>query len=403
MAAGKDKKSNTPKVSTPTVRPDRVISKVIKSNNSRARKDINQWRTALQQAENVDNPKRTLLYNLYDEVLLDAHLTAEIEKRIQAVIGSEFELFDENGQPVSEASNLLRRKWFINLLTQAMWSKFWGHSLIEVTQLDAEGKIAAIELIPRRHVLPEKGIITAKQGDESGILYREDPSVVNWVFEFGEREDLGLLNKCAPHVLFKRFAQSAWSEFCELFGMPVRVGRTNTKDPQSLNDMENMLVSMATASYAVIDKEEELDFIETAKSDGGVYKGLIDVSSAEISKTVNGSVIGEASQGGSRSKEQVGLQIQERVTLSDKKWLEGIINEIVLPRLELFGYPFTGLRFEFERTKDTTAQWAIVSGVLQYYDVDENYIIETFGVPVTAKKVNPIIQPKAEGSEGFFE
>lgn len=392
------------KAKTTTERPDRVVNKMIRSNNSRARKDINQWRTALQQAENVDSPKRILLYNLYDEILLDAHLTAEIDKRIQAVAGSEFELFDENGAPNTEASNLLRKKWFTELIESAMWSKFWGHSLVEITQLDSEGKIAGTEIVPRRHVIPERGIFTVKQGDEKGTLYREDQSVVPWLFEFGKKDDLGLLNKCAPHVLFKRFAQSAWSEFCELFGMPVRVGRTQTKDTNSLNKMEDLLLGMATASYAVIDKDEEIEFIETAKSDGGVYKGLIDLSSAELSKVVNGSVIGEASQGGSRSKEEVGLQIQEKANVSDKKWLEGIINEVILPRLETFGYPVAGLRFEFEKTKDTKAQWAIVEGVLNYFEVDENYIVETFGIPVTGKRETPMAKaPTTKAHTDFFE
>jgi len=160
MAPGNKSKANSV---TTTVRPDRVVNKIIKSNNSRARKDISQWRTALQQAENVENPKRILLYNLYDEVLLDAHLTAEIDKRIQAVAGSEFELFDENGKPNTEASNLLRRKWFVQLLVHAMWSKFWGHSLVEVTQIDNDGKIVGTELLPRRHVIPEREIFTLKQ------------------------------------------------------------------------------------------------------------------------------------------------------------------------------------------------------------------------------------------------
>ncbi|WP_446662918.1 phage portal protein family protein, partial [Flavobacterium psychrophilum] len=35
-----------------------------------------------------------------------------------------------------------------------------------------------------------------------------------------------MLNKAVSHVLFKRFAQSCWSELCEIYGIPPRVLKT---------------------------------------------------------------------------------------------------------------------------------------------------------------------------------
>lgn len=382
-------------------RPDKVVGTLKRASIARTRKDINQWRTALQQAENVENPKRLLLYNLYDEVTLDAHLTNEIEKRKLSITGADFVLYDQNGEPKNDETVLLKKAWFYQLVEYAMDSRFWGHSLVEATKIDGDGKIAEVALVPRRHVIPEKGLVTVNQGDEKGTPFRENPKYTPWLFEFGKHDDLGLINKCVPHVLFKRFAQSAWSEYCEIFGMPARVAKTNTVDTKNLNRLEEMMENMGTAAWAIIHNDESIEWLETTNADGAVYKGLMELSAAEISKAINGSVIGEASQGGSRSKEEVGLKIQDKISMGDMRWLEGIINEMVLPKLAALGYPVEGLTFEFIREKDLKSQWDIVGGILTHFDVEEEYIIDTFGVPVTGKK--EVTVPPVKPTAGFFD
>lgn len=382
-------------------RPHKLLDNLIRSNISRARKDISQWRSALQTAENVDNPKRLLLYNIYDEVILDAHLTHEMNKRIGSLTGSDFNLIDQNGTPDIDAFNELNKGWFIKLMELAMESRFYGHSLVEINKLTDDFKIARVKLVPRRHVKPEFGMIVNGQNDEKGTIYRDNPQAEPWLFEFGDDRDLGLLNKSVPHVLFKRFAQSAWSEFSEIFGMPIRVGKTRTADANSLNDMEVMLRDMATAAYAIIDTDEEIEFIESSKSDGSVYEGLMKFSSSEISKLINGSVIGEADKGGSRAKEEIGKEVQEEINKADKKWFASIMNEMIIPKLINLGYNLANLTFEFEETKDIQAEWKIMNEVLNHYDVDPQFINDTFGIPVTAKKSANTINALAK--KGFFE
>jgi hypothetical protein len=183
-------------------RPDKLIARIVRSTNARSKKDIQQWRVALQQAENADNPKRLLLYNVYNEILLDAHLSAEIERRMNALLGSRFELYNEQGEAQPEASELLRKDWFRTLL-RALWERIlWGHSLVEISTLTAEGLIADVRLVNRWHVLPEKGLVTVRQGDDAGIDFRNDKKFTPWLFELGDPYDLGLLNKCVSHVIF---------------------------------------------------------------------------------------------------------------------------------------------------------------------------------------------------------
>ncbi|MCT4559817.1 MAG: DUF935 domain-containing protein [Crocinitomicaceae bacterium] len=381
-------------------RKNQLFSQVQKTSIFRSRKDIQQWRSAIQQAENVNNPKRILLYNIYDEILLDGHLTAELNKRILNLAGAEFYLYDKNGKHNEDVALIFDRSWFQSFIEYALESKFWGHSLLEIT-LGVENIIEQLKLIPRRHVRPETGLFVQQQNDDKGIIYRDNKQYENWLIEIGKWDDLGLLNKIVPYVLFKRFAMSAWSEYCEIFGMPVRVAKTNTKDDKSLNRLDQMMIDMASSSYAVIDKDEELDFLESAGGKGEVYDKLIDRCNSEISKLINGSVIGEASQGGSRSKEEVGLQIQQQITAADMQWLQSLVNEILIPKMIQWGLMPVGFTFEFEKQKDLNTIWKYVSGVLEHYDIEPEYIQDTFGIPVKPKaNTTPITN--AKGSAGFF-
>ena len=376
----------TKKTTTATVteRPDKLVSKIIKTNKTRGRKAINDWTQANNQAGNAENPKRTLLYNLYEELALDGEIYAEWEtKRKLRLLANDFNLFDANNKPNEEATNLLKSTWFNDFASLAMDSKLWGHSLVEIDAISSDGMIASVELIRRKHVIPEKGIITIKVGDEKGIPYRDDLAINQWLFEVGKREDLGLLNICAPYVLFMRFALSAWSEFCEIFAMPLRVGKTQSKDTQSLNKMNDMLLDMATASYAVIDKDEVIEFVESNKTDGSVYQGLMTLCASKISKILNGAVIGEASQGGSKAKEQVGQGINDLVTLSDMIWLEGVVNDIVFPKLIGLGYPFDGLKFKYTKPKDLTKSLEIVKGLSSAgFKPTAEWVQDEFGIPL---------------------
>jgi len=383
-----------------TKRPNRLLDKVIVTAKHRARKDISQWRMALTQAENPENPKRFYLLNIYDEITLDAHLSGQMQKRRQALVSRQYNLVDSKGK-ISDKTQLLQKPWFSYLLGQLVDTIFFGHSLIQIEQIE-NGEITDIRLIDRRHIVPERKLFLKSPLDDKGIDYTQ-PKYEKWLIEINYQspEYLGLLNKAVPHVLYKRFAQAAWSEFTEIFGMPLRFAKTNTKDAESLNRMEQMLYQMGTAGYGVIDKDEELIFIESAKSNGEIYQGLINLCNNEVSKLINGAVIGEASKDGSRAKEQVGLQIGQEIASADLEFAENYINHYLLPKLIKLGYPLAGLQFVFEKERDINKLWNITQGILNYYEVDPQFIKETFGIPVTGiKQQSPTLKAKPDD---FFD
>lgn len=368
----------------------RPVKLLIETHRARAQKDIANWRSALNAAERVENPARYLLYEIYREIILDAHLYGEIELRKHKTKQSRYNLLNPNGDSDEERTNLFRKPWFFELMGYLLDARFYGHSLVQIDEVlplsGGNGGIQGVTLIPRAHVEPKQGLLLRQYTDTKGIAYREERAWRNWLIETPENRSLGLLNHAAPHALYKRFAQGAWSEFSELFGMPLRVGKTNVRDTEMVAQMEDMLRRMGSSAFAVIDEQEELQFIETAKSKGEVFDGLIKLCDAQVSKLISGAIIGGAGEGGSRSKEEVGERLNTAVVEADKDWLAGIINQRLLPVLIAHGYPVQGFTFAWEEQKDLQALWNTTYQALQYYEVDDDWIRDTFGIQISGKR-----------------
>ena len=58
--------------------------------------DISHYMKAVTEAERIDFPNRARLYDLYDTILLDTHLSSVLEKRKSAVLSSQIE-FSRDG------------------------------------------------------------------------------------------------------------------------------------------------------------------------------------------------------------------------------------------------------------------------------------------------------------------
>ena len=369
-----------------------LFAKVVHQNTRRVRYDIAEWRKALKVAENVHNPNRTRLYNIYTDSSLDALLTSQIQNRKLQTLGTPYELLNQNGEPELQQTNVLTEStWFPNFLSQLLDTPYWGHSLWEITT-----DPVAITLIPRKHVKPQTGEMLIQEFDTGGIAYRQMREYGRYIIETGDNYDVGLLNKAVPHILMKRFAQSCWSEFCEIFGMPMRTLKTNTTDPEMLYRAEQMMQSMGAANYSIIDESETLEYAEAVRSNGEVYQALINLCNQEISLLVMGAILGQDTQHGTRGKEQVSFEILSNLVKADTVYIENFVNSTLLPALVHSGVIPPELRFRFREFDDLEALWTKTREALIHYDIAPEWIEDKFGIPVTPKQ-----QPDPFGAQAL--
>ena len=366
-----------------TQRREGYVSKIVPKTISRTRADISTWKNALRAADNVENPRRARLQNLYTDILLDAHLTSQIELRMQHSLSVPFVLKRESEIDEKNTALLKAARWKNEIDRETLWADYRGNSLIELT---TENNTLCVTSLPRNNIIPEKGILLLSEDDTTGIDYRNCREYGTWLLEFGSRTNYGLLNKAIPHVLFKRFAQSCWSELCEIYGIPPRFIKTDTQDPEMLNRAEAMLRDMGSAAYFIIDREESFEFAKGADTNGDVYNNLISLCNSEMSLLITGAVIGQDTKNGNRSKEESSIKLLDKIVQADKKTLESYWNGTVIPALVKIGILPEGLTYELQQEEDIEKLWGMTREALPYMDIDPEWMKDKFGIQVTGKK-----------------
>lgn len=362
-----------------------IKENIIYNSKTRSALDIKKWRNALSAAENIINPYRSTLYNeIYEDILLDSHLTAVINSRKNKTLSKPFKICDKDGNEIPEKTRLFKTRWFYDFMNYSLDSIFWGYSLICFDDI-VDDSYKEVELIPRVFVKPEFHIVVKTPSDVTGIDYREEP-YHNWYIGVGHEYNLGLLNVVAPWVIYKRNVVAAWSDYSELFGMPIRIGKTNMKDFEARRSMETMLKQMGKAAYGLFDPETSLEFIETSNSDSfNVYNELINLCNKEISKAILGQTM-TTEDGSSKSQAQVHQDVSDEYGEKDRRFIEFLINDDLIPRMVALGFDLKNCYFKFDYSDKLTLkdESELLVNILNTgkYDVDESYITEKYGIPV---------------------
>lgn len=162
------------------------------------------------------------------------------------VMARSFKIVDMKGDENEEAVHFFDQSWFKRLMRYALDSIYWGHSLIELGDLctDGDGCIcySDVKLIPRKHVIPEYGRVITDLGQDwtTGIDYRQPP-FSDWLIEAGRPDDLGLYLKAASQTIPKKNMLAFWDTFGEIFGMPMRIARTTSRDQKEIDRLDKML------------------------------------------------------------------------------------------------------------------------------------------------------------------
>lgn len=359
--------------------------------------DLGRWRAALTRAESAHVPNRTELMRIYQELVLDNHLSSLIQMRTEKILAHKVQLCDVNGDVNDEATAMLQKSWFRKMIKLSLESKWYGYSLIQFDQLESN-VFDVVELVPREYIEPSQSIVKREPFVLDGIRYDEEP-VNNWTFFVGGT-DLGILNKLAPVAIWKKNALGAWAEYIDIFGIPPRIGRTDVLDKKLKDNMFNMLKNMGRMSFGVFGHDDEIQLVES-KGQGDPYQvfdKMVERTNSEMSKLITGGTM-TADDGSSRSQSEVHERGFEALVRADLRWLEDLMNERFIKWLsEKHDFPFDGLTFKFDLTErlELTDQMEITKELLDHYKIPADWINERFGIPVEE------ITPSSPDPQDFF-
>lgn len=371
----------------------RMVIDLQRTTDVLTRKDIKNWREAWQIAINVDSPNRQRLYDIYRDVEVDLHLSGCVGQRTGFVMAKSFKLVDQNGEEDEEALHYFDQAWFKQLMRYVLEANFWGHSLIELGEVATDGDgcicFSDVTLIPRKHVIPEyhRVITDLSQDWHTGIDYHEAP-FSDWLIEAGRPHDLGIYLKAATQTIPKKNMLAFWDTFGEIFGMPMRIARTTSRDKKEIDRLDRMLREAGASLSMVAGQDTEIEFVESGKGDAyNVYDKRIERANSELSKLVIGQTM-TIEDGSSLSQSQTHLEVFQNLIEADCDMIRDIVNSQLLPRMARLGFPVKGLRFDWDYAVDYTPeqQKAYEEMVLQHYDVDPSYFEEKYGMPAAQRR-----------------
>ena len=367
----------------------KLTAQLMQQTDSLTKKDIATWRQAWQMAIGIDNPKRGVLYDIYTDCLVDLHLSGCIGQRKGKTLQKDFLIVGKDGKKNEQATAIFRKEWFLDFIDIALDSRFWGHSLIQLGDIvrDDDGlRFNGVDLVPRKHVCPEFGVVLREASDDpkDGISYKEG-DFANWCIEVGKPRDLGLLLKCAPACISKKNMLAFWDMFGEIFGAPMRVARTNTQDAAERSRIEKSLDNMGAAFWALFPEGTDIEIKESSRGDAyNVYDKRVDRCNSELSKGTLMQTM-TIDSGSSLSQSETHLEIFEDVIAADARFIAYVVNDKLIPLMIKHGFPLKGLSFEWDNTATfiPAEQREMERMLLQYYDIDPQYFIDKYNIQIT--------------------
>lgn len=351
----------------------------------RKSQDIGAWRNAIRAAEAL-NPRRTELYDLYEDIMLDGHLWCEIEKRIQAVTNAEWQFLTADGQELEFMKDWIDSPDFEEVLEEIAKSKAWGYTMIDF-EFYPDGSWG-IYTIPRKHMRPELGMVTYEQTGQTGINVREGV-YADTVLEVGKENDLGILKVVAQYVIYKRGNFGDWAQFAEVFGMPLIDAVWDGYDENQRVLLLEALENMGSGGQLVRPAGTELTFIQGGANNptGDLYNNLIKACNAEISKTVLGQTeTTESSDSSGYAQSETHADVVSGYAKSDRKYVRRILNRRLVKILEANGIDLAGGSFSIkgESEKPMSKAEQLINDIRLKNEVglpmSDDYFYETYGV-----------------------
>jgi phage gp29-like protein len=359
--------------------------------------DIADFTSAVRAAEDVDFSRRYKLYDLYSDILMDTHLSCVIEKRRNAVLCADIE-FWRDGKPDEAVNEQIKSPWFSRLVTDIIDAKMWGFSLC---QFYRQGEWVDYDLIPRKHADPVRRLILRHQTDITGTSWDEYPDLLF----IGSPSDLGLLAKAVPWVIYKRNTTGDWSQFSEVFGMPIQEYTYETDDEDSRQRAIDDAYNAGSLAVFVHGKDTTLNLVEAGNKTGSadVYERFCERCNNEISKLILGNTLTtESSENGTQALGTVHKKVEDRVAQADRRYILNVLNYDMTDIFQRMGINTFGGEFCFPEQKDIdpSTKMNILTQLRSNFQlpVSDDYLYEEFGVekPADYDKLKAEQQQKKE-------
>ena len=302
----------------------------------------------------------------------DAHLFSQMQTRKLAVTGLDWEVQpfspdDEQDKAIAEwiKDQLLGIENLDDILTDLLDAIGKGVSIMEIIWgVDSDGfnVIEDIRYVHQKKLVWDwetDDMLVCTEQFPNGIHLPKNKFVVHrYKAKSGHPSRAGIMRIVSWMYLFKNYTVKDWVSFCEVYGMPLRIGKydpgASEADKQELLDA---IVRIGSDAAGIIPETTMIEFKEANKTTSAdIYEQLARYCDEQISKAILGQTLTSDSGGGSYAQSKTHNEVRHDLTAADAKALAVTIRrDIIRPLVEYnFGadanVPF--IRFNSDEEED---------------------------------------------------
>ena len=356
----------------------------------------------------------------------DPHLFSQMQTRKLAVTGLDWEVQpfseDERDKEIADfvSEQLKSIENFDEVLIDMLDAIGKGISIMEIAWAVEDGRdiIENIEYVHPKKLLwdaatDEMKICTSEY--PAGVSLPENKFVVHkYKAKSGHAGRAGIMRVVSWMYLFKNYDIKDWVSFCEVFGMPLRLGKYDASaSEEDKKQLMEAIVSLGTDAAGIVPTSTMIEFIESQKTTSvEIYEKLARYCDEQVSKAILGQTLTSDSGGGSYAQSKTHNEVRHDLTVADAKALAVTIRrDIIRPLVEFnFGMdadiPLFGFScHEVEDQKEVAEIYRTLVCEMGL-DIPKSHIYKKFNIPkpeegeeILKPPRNETVMPSTEAAE----
>lgn len=338
----------------------------------------------------------------------DPHLFSQLQTRKQAVAGLDYEVipFDPNDERDKEIADFIEQvlnslEGFEEDLIDLLDAIGKGFAVSEIMWGIRDGSVVVKELRSRH----QKRFFWDSQDDSFKVRTKDHPEgtllpgnkfvVHRYKAKSGHPSRAGVLRVVAWFYMFKNYTIKDWMSFCEVYGIPLRLGKYSQGASQDdKKALMRALRQIGADASGIIPDGTEIEFITTDKTSSvDLFERLARYADEQISKAILGQTLTSDSGGGSYAQSKTHNEVRHDLTVADCKALASTLRRDLIRPLVYYNFGETDripyLRFDCEESGDLKEMAEVIAT-----------LVSQVGLPVpTAYLYKKFAIPKPEGGE----
>lgn len=392
------------------VRPDRRLTQELATPSQQ--RQVWEYRplASLTPAKVADILRRAATGDAYDFVLAaddilekDLHYRAVLQTRILAVAGLPVDVqpYDDSAQAVRAADlvrGVLDRISMPALIAHLMDAVAKGYAVAEILWETSDRQWLPAAILPRpaqwfKFDATDGRTLRLVDDSQEGA---EIPPYKCILHVPPLATGIPLLGGVARAALwawvFKSYALRDWARFCELFGIPMRLGRYHEGATQEqIAELKKAIFDLGSDASAVLPEGMQIELIESSASaaNGDLFHALIDYIDRQVSKAVLGQTM-TTDDGSSYAQAKVHAEVRRDLLEADARAISAtLMRDLVTPvvRLNLGEEaPLPTLSLLVEDTEDLSELADSITKLAGAgLTIPQWWVRERFGIPEAAE------------------